>query len=163
MKLLRKRDKIDIELLALLMDEARLSTSEIARRLGLARSTVNERIARLEQDRIILGYQAIVAADETVQETRSILYLRCDRAYWRQIVEALRGYPEIRECLSVSGRFDLMCTTCTPCAEDIDALIEEIAQIAGILEVSTTVVLAEKFDRTAKSVHKVKVSLKLAS
>ena len=159
----RKRDKLDIELLALLMDQARLSTSEIARRLGLARSTVNERIARLEEDRIILGYQAIVTADETVQETRSILYLRCDRIHCRQIVAALRGYPEIRECLSVSGQFDLMCNTFTPCAEDIDALMEEIAQIPGILEVTTTVVLAEKFDRTARASRKDTVPLKLAS
>jgi DNA-binding Lrp family transcriptional regulator len=159
----RKRDKIDTDLLALLMDEARLSTSEIARRLGLARSTVNERIARLEEDRIILGYQAIVAADETLQETHSILYLRCDRLHCRKITEALRGYPEIRQCLSISGQFDLMCHTFTPCAEDIDALIEEIAQIPGILEVTTTVVLAEKFDRTAKSAGGGAVPLKLAS
>ncbi len=160
--MLRKRDKIDIELLALLMDQARLSTSEIARRLGFARSTVNERIARLEEDHIILGYQAIVAADETVQETRSILYLRCDRVHCRQIVQALRGYPEIRECLSVSGSFDLMCDTFTPCSEDIDALIEDVAQIPGVLEINTTVVLAEKFERTAKSSRESAVPLKLA-
>ncbi|WP_168193126.1 Lrp/AsnC family transcriptional regulator [Rhodophyticola sp. CCM32] len=145
--MLRKRDKIDRELIALLTDQARLSTSEIARRLGLARSTVNERIARLEKDQIILGYHAIVTPDHEVQETRSFLHLRCEHARSRQIVQALRGFPEIRECVSISGPYDLVCTIHTPCTEDIDALIEDLAAIPGILALDATVVLADKFDR----------------
>jgi DNA-binding Lrp family transcriptional regulator len=145
--MLRKRDKTDRELIALLTQEARLSTSEIARRLGLARSTVNERIARLEQDGIILGYHANVVPETDLQTTRAFLKLRCERARCRLIVDALRGFPEVRECVSTSGSFDLLCVVHAPTNEDVDALIDELAAISGILQVDATVVLAEKFDR----------------
>lgn len=161
--MLRKRDKTDRDLIALLTQEARLSTSEIARRLGLARSTVNERIARLEQDRIILGYHANVVPDKDVQSTRAFLKLRCERARCRSIVDALRGFPEVRECVSTSGSFDLLAVVQAPTNEDIDALIDEVAAIPGILDVDATVVLADKFDRYAARVAGVPGYLSLAS
>ena len=161
--MLRKRDKTDRELIALLTQEARLSTSEIARRLGLARSTVNERIARLEEDGIILGYHANVAPETDVQLTRAFLKLRCERARCRAIVDALRGFPEVRECVSTSGSFDLMCVVHAPNNEDIDALIDELSSIAGILEVDATVVLADKFERHPARVIGASGHLSLAS
>lgn len=50
------RDALDRQLIALLQMNARMPTAEIARRLGVARSTVHERIARLERERVIAGY-----------------------------------------------------------------------------------------------------------
>ena len=161
--MLRKRDRTDRDLIALLTQDARLSTSEIARRLGLARSTVNERIARLEQDGIILGYHARVVPEGDVQITRAFLKLRCERARCRQIVEALRGFPEVRECVSTSGSFDLLCVVHAPSNEDVDALIDELAAIAGILEVDATVVLADKFDRYSSRAAGTPGHLSLAS
>ena len=67
----RTRDAIDRELLALLSSNARMSTSEIARRLDVARSTVNERIVRMEQSGVIAGYRAIVAPDSGAMQTRA--------------------------------------------------------------------------------------------
>lgn len=143
----RKRDAIDRNLIALLQEDARISTSEISRRLGLARSTVNERITRLEQDGSILGYCAIVHAEDAPSETGSVIYIGCDRARRGQIVQALRGFPEIVECFSISGQHDLMCMVVTPCAEDVDALIDDLAAIPGVWTLDTTMVLAKKFGR----------------
>jgi DNA-binding Lrp family transcriptional regulator len=145
----RKRDTIDRNLIALLQEDARISTSEIARKLGVARSTVTERIARLEQDRVITGYTAVVCRDNDVQETQSYVYMECDRSMRRQIVLILRKFPEIKECVSISGKYDLMCSVAAPLAEDIDALIDELAEISGVLSLETTVVLASKFSRGA--------------
>lgn len=161
--MLRKRDKTDRDLIALLTQEARLSTSEIARRLGLARSTVNERIARLEQDRIILGYHANVMPEEDDRSTRAFLKLRCERARCRSIVDALRGFPEVRECVSTSGSFDLLTVAHAPTNEDIDALIDDLSAIPGILEVDATIVLADKFDRYSARVNGAAGFLSLAS
>ncbi|MBV6656702.1 MAG: Lrp/AsnC family transcriptional regulator [Devosiaceae bacterium] len=143
----RKCDVTDRNLIAILQADARISTSEISRRLGVARSTVTERIARLETDQIITGYTAVVARDEDELETQSFVYIGCDRSRRRQIVQELRRFPEITECMSISGQHDLMCMVRTPCAEDIDALIDEIADIPGVETLDTTVVLASKFCR----------------
>ena len=145
------RDRIDRELMALLQEEARTPTSEIARRMGLARSTVNERIARLEKEGIILGYRAVIRPDNGVQRTKTLLHIRCERARCSQIVQMLRGFPEIRECVSVTGAYDLLCTVVTPCAEDVDALIDDLSAIQGVQALDATIILADKFERAAAS------------
>jgi len=149
--MMRKLDATDRNLLALLQDDARLSTSELARRVGTARTTVSERIARLEREGRILGYTAVVAEDTEVLETRAILNLRCDRAYCSNIVAALQGYPEIEECLSITGSYDLLCMVRTPHQEDLDALVEDIAVLSGVTAVDATIAMASKFNRRVPS------------
>lgn len=159
----RKRDTIDRNLIALLQEDARISTSELARKLGVARSTVTERIAKLEQDRVITGYTAVVCRDDDVQETHSYVYMECDRSMRRQIVQVLRKFPEIKECVSISGKFDLMCSVVAPFAEDIDAMIDELAEISGVQSLETTVVLASKFSRSTIQTTASTPKLSLAS
>ncbi|MEM9395355.1 MAG: Lrp/AsnC family transcriptional regulator [Pseudomonadota bacterium] len=144
---MRKLDAIDRNLLALLQDDARLATSELARRVGTARTTVSERVARLEREGRILGYTALVAEEAEVLETRALLNLTCDRACCRTIVAALQRFPEIEECLSVTGGYDLMCMVRTPHQEDLDALVDDISVLPGVNSVDTTIALASKFRR----------------
>ncbi|WP_120631436.1 Lrp/AsnC family transcriptional regulator [Ruegeria sp. EL01] len=146
---MRKLDAIDRNLLALLQDDARLATSELARRVGTARTTVSERVARLEREGRILGYTAVVVEEAQVLETRAVLNLGCNRAACRSIVAALKSYPEIEECLSVTGSYDLMCMVRTPHQEDLDALVDEIAMLPGVNAVDATIALASKFRRRA--------------
>lgn len=155
------KDAIDRNLLALLSTEARLSTSEIARRLGVARSTVNERILRLEQCGTILGYQAVVARDEDGTEARAFVELSIDRCRSAIVVEQLRGFPEIVECQSISGEFDLMCSVQAPCAEDIDALMDDLVALDGVRDGKATMVFASKFDRHATAPARLRRSLSL--
>lgn len=141
------RDSVDRSIIALLQEDARLTTSEISRRLGMARSTVTERIARLEQNDIIRGYSAIVSPEPQLQETRAYISLRCDRAARRAVIVALKGFPEILECASISGDFDLMCTVTTPCAEDIDALLDDLSELRGVISLEARIVFCQKFVR----------------
>ena len=72
------RDALDRQLIALLQMNARMPTAEIARRLGVARSTVHERIARLERERVIAGYTAVLPV--------------------------IKAYPQIETCMECSVR-----------------------------------------------------------
>ena len=146
---MRRLDSIDRNLLALLQDDARLATSELARRLGTARTTVSERVARLEREGRILGYTAVIAEEAPVLETRAMLNLATNRAACHSIVTALRAFPEIEECLSVTGGYDLLCMVRTPHQEDLDALIDEIATLQGVNAVDVTIAMASKFRRRA--------------
>lgn len=142
-----RRDAVDRALLAALENNARLTTAELARRLGLARSTVTERMARLERDGVILGYAAIVSPQPDDPATQAIVSLGCDRRQVAAVVAGLRALPEVSSCHAVTGSHALTCFVDLPRPEDLDALIGEIAALRGVTSVETTLVLATKFDR----------------
>jgi DNA-binding Lrp family transcriptional regulator len=150
---MRKLDSIDRNLLTHLQNDARLATSELARRIGTARTTVSERVARLEREGRILGYTAVIAEETAPMETRAMLNLTCERAASRAVVAALQGFPEIEECLSVTGTYDLMCMVRTPHQEDLDALVDEISILPGVNSVDATIAMASKFKRRTPYSH----------
>ena len=97
---LRNRDTIDRQLLALLEENARMSTADIAREIHLARSTVHERIGRLERDGVIIGYSAIVVRAQDDEVTRALAAVATDQQHVKTIVTTLKKFPEIRSCHS---------------------------------------------------------------
>lgn len=141
-------DPTDRRLIAQLEDNARISATELARRTGLARSTVHERIARLERDGIILGYSAIVAPQQD-NIVRAILALSINQRQIQSVIARLRELPEIRSCHSSGGRHHLMCQVKAPTLDDLDALVDEIGAIPHVDAVDSSVLLATKFDRDA--------------
>src|SRR5690606_42132600 len=66
-------DATDRRLIALLQDNARESVTELARKLKLGRSTVHERIARLERNGVILGYAPLLARNLGAHGSRAIV------------------------------------------------------------------------------------------
>lgn len=142
----RQKDALDRNLIALLERDARAPTASLARRLGVARTTIKERIARLEREGVIQGYAAIICPEAETPTLRAMVMIACQRVQVSHLVHRLRQFPEVSECHSVTGPHDLMCQVEVPQAEDLDALIHEIAQIDGVGAIDTTIVLATKFE-----------------
>ena len=145
---LQPRDQLDRKLLALLENNARVSASQLARQLRVARSTVNDRIARLERDGIIQGYTTITAPDPNASQSKAIVFLKCELRLIKTILNDLRCFTEIRECYSTAGVFDLSCIVEVQYLEDLDALIDEICLLNGVHKAESQVLLATKFSRT---------------
>ena len=146
---LKYRDQIDRKLVALLEENARLSATELAKRLGLARSTVHERMTRLERDGVIMGYAAIVPPARDDEINRALIFVRTRQRHGLAVVASLKTFPEVRSCHSVCGPSDLVCQVEAPCLEDLDALIDEIAQLSNVEHIESTIIMATKFDRMA--------------
>ena len=146
----RQMDALDRSLISLLERDAREPTARLARRLGVARTTVNERIARLEREGVIQGYCAIIRRDADIQQLQAKVMISCKRALLSRLVLRLRQLPEVSDCASITGPHDLMCSVSVPQAEDLDALVDEIAQISGVCSVDTTIVLATKFENVTE-------------
>lgn len=141
------RDDLDRRIIRELQRNARASTSTIAERIKVARSTVHERIARMEKDGTISGYSVVlsrVPGEETVQ---ILMLLEIRQQDTRKILQRLSSYPEIQLCFSINGEYDLFLSAEAPRIEDLDILVDEVGEIPGVVRTNTSVVFGRKFDR----------------
>ncbi len=145
---MRSNDAIDRRLLALLQANARESTTTLARKLGIARTTVQERIARLQRNGTISGYTVVLHRDPHQSYAEVVILISVPHRRQRAVIEQLRDLPEIKLCQTVNGDHDVMCRARAVQIEDIHPLLEAVADIPGVERVKSIVVLANNFDRT---------------
>lgn len=137
----------DQALLSVLRENARASTAEIARRLGLSRTTVQSRIDRLERDGVIAGYTVRVADGVERGFIRAHIMITVLPRHMVAVADALRAMPEVRALHSVSGPFDLMALGVVPSVEAMDALTDRIGAIDGVERTTSAIILSAKFER----------------
>lgn len=137
----------DQQLLSVLRENARASTAEIARRLGLSRTTVQSRIERLERDGVIGGYTVRVNEAAERGHIRAHIMVALLPRHMASVVEALRAMPEVRALHSVSGPFDLVAMGVVPSVEGMDELTDRIGAIDGVERTTSSIILSAKFER----------------
>jgi DNA-binding Lrp family transcriptional regulator len=140
-------DATDARLLALLQDNSRASTSALARRLGVSRSTVQDRIHRLERRRIIGGYTVRLHRDYGARRIRAHVLIRIDPKQAAAIEEALEAMPAVRTLQTVSGVYDLVTTVETDTTEEMDRLLDRIGALNGVEKTTTSIVLSTRLER----------------
>lgn len=140
-------DPTDRQLLALLRENARRSTAELARALGLSRTTVQSRIERLERQRVVAGYT--VKVDDAVEAAlvRAHIMITVGPKQTGAIEAALRGITAVRSLLSVSGPYDLLAVVAAPSITELDALIDRIGALDGVERTTSAIVLSTRIDR----------------
>lgn len=137
----------DSQLLSLLRENARASTADIARRLGLSRTTVQSRIERLQRDGVIAGYTVRISDAAEHGHIRAHILVTVLPRHAPAVVEALHGMPEVRTLHSVSGPWDLVAVAMAPTVEAMDALTDRIGVLDGVERTTTAIVLSAKFER----------------
>ena len=142
-------DDLDRKLLALLQGNARESTANLARKLGVARTTVVARLARLEASGAIVGYTARLGSDATGRGIQAYVGITVQPKAGRDVTRKLSRLPELRQLASVSGEFDYMAVLSAESTMRLDALLDEIGEIEGVIKTTSSVVLALRVDRNA--------------
>jgi DNA-binding Lrp family transcriptional regulator len=142
-------DKLDRNLLALLQADARTSTADLARQLGVARTTVLARLARLERERVIAGYTVRLGQDEGERGVEAYVGITTAPKSAALVTQRLAALPELRQLCSVSGEFDYLALLHAETPARLDVLLDEIGAIEGVLKTTTSVVLARRIDRAA--------------
>jgi DNA-binding Lrp family transcriptional regulator len=137
----------DEALLSLLRENARAPTAEIARRLGLSRTTVQSRIERLERMGVIAGYTVRIGDDFARDRIRALMMITVFPKQMPAVVEALRGMPEVRSLQSVNGGWDLAAVAVVPGVGEMDALTDHIGALPGVERTTSSLVLSTKFER----------------
>jgi DNA-binding Lrp family transcriptional regulator len=141
-------DATDRKLIALLQENARESVTELARKLKLGRTTVHDRIARLERSGVILGYSPILARSLQAQASRAIVMLSLVQRMQPAVMESLRRLPEVLTCHTVSGEFDLALMVEAPQMDDLDAVLDEIINMPGVERCRSSIIMTTQFDKS---------------
>ncbi|MBD3847613.1 DNA-binding Lrp family transcriptional regulator [Bosea sp. OAE752] len=138
----------DRDLIRILSENARLPLSDIARMLGVSRATAQGRLARLERDGVIAGYTTILGkAARPATTIAALVMIELEVKRQGGVVAALKKRPEIVQCHTLSGHFDLSVKVECETASDLDAVIDWIAEMEGVRRTTSSVILARKFER----------------
>lgn len=137
----------DDQLLSLLRENARAPTADIARRLGLSRTTVQNRIARLERQGVIRGYTVRVDEELEHSRIRAHILITLRSRQMTAVVRALRAMPEVRVLYSISGGHDLIALATTSTVAEMDVLTDRIGALEGVDRTNTSIILSSKFER----------------
>jgi len=140
-------DDLDRRLLALLQTNARLPASTLAKKLGVARTTIVARIARLERTGVIKGYGLRLGQRPEDGGIRALCALQVEPRSGPSVVKRLAGIPEIEQLAAVSGVWDYMATIAVDRVDDLDRVLDGIGAIDGIRQTTSAILLATKFDR----------------
>jgi DNA-binding Lrp family transcriptional regulator len=137
----------DHRLIALLKANAREPVASLARKLDLARSTVQERIARLEREGVIKGYTAILSDTDQAKHLRAVVMMAADPRQADRISVELKRMPEVRALSTVSGAHDMMAIVEADTPARMDAALDRIGKAAGVARTVSSIILSEKFSR----------------
>ena len=142
-----KLTQTDQQLLTLLRENARTSTAQLARRMGVSRTTVQSRLERLERDGVISGYTVRVHDEHEHGHIRAHIMIAVHPKQQAAVVTALRSMPALRSLHSVSGAYDLIAVAVVPAVSDMDVLTDRIGALDGVDRTTSSIVLSTKFER----------------
>jgi Lrp/AsnC family leucine-responsive transcriptional regulator len=132
-------DAINWKLLRELQDDGRLTFAELGRRVGLSTPSVIERIRRMEDLGIILGYRAEVSPAKIGLTITAFILLSVGRCTIDQVTKAIRHSSEILECHRITGGDSFIIRTAVTSVEHLESLIDRLTPFGTT---STSIVLS---------------------
>ena len=140
-------DSIDQKLLALLRTDAREPVAVLARKLDLARSTVQERMDRLEKQGVIAGYTIREGSAHASRQIAAHVMISVNPKMAPSVTSDLKKMPEVRFLAAISGTFDLMAEVAADTTARIDAILDAIGHLKGVEKSMSSIILSVKFER----------------
>jgi len=133
-------DAIDQRLIDMLREDASRPLKTLAAEVALSRSSVRDRIARLQARGIIRRYTIEVAP--AVLPVSAVCLLRLERTPDMGVVRAVSAMPEVTRCDALSGEIDLLVEVAAWDGGSLNAVRDRMAALPGVAEVTTSLVLA---------------------
>ncbi|TCL74144.1 Lrp/AsnC family leucine-responsive transcriptional regulator [Hydrogenispora ethanolica] len=144
-------DTLDVKILKLLQQNARVTVSEIASQINLSVPAVSDRLKKLEAGGIIDKYVAIVNPARFQKELTAIMFISLERPkFTEQFVEFVQREDEILECHYLAGDYDYALKIITRSAATLERLLNRIKSVPGVQKTRTIVALS-----TVKNNHSI--------
>jgi DNA-binding Lrp family transcriptional regulator len=140
-------DEKNRQILALLGQNARHSIKTIAGKVGLARSSVRERIARMEESGVIRGYRVELGGPETrTAGVEAFLIIRFDKTPVPQTIAKIVAHAEVLRCSSVGGDIDVIVEVKAGDVDTLNRLRDQIAGYPHVVDLTTAIILKRDKD-----------------
>ena len=135
-------DDVDRELIALLRQDARMPIATLATRLGVSRGTVSNRLRKLEDQQVIVGYGVRLRPDAEPAGIRAWMGVRVDGNQTRAVVASLLGEPGVESLHDTNGRWDLLAELRAGSMAELSQVLERVRLTKGIAQTETSILLA---------------------
>lgn len=135
-------DDIDRQLISLLRKDARLPVATLAAKLRVSRGTVTNRLRRLEDDRVIVGYTLQLRPDAEPHRIRAWMGVQVEGNQSREVIASLLGEPGVAALHDTNGRWDLLAELRAESMPDLSEVLERIRLVKGIRTTETNILLA---------------------
>ncbi len=137
----------DQQLLGALRTNARASTTDIAKSLGVSRSTVQKRLERLETQGVIAGYTVQLSSQFLDQEIKAHVMITVQPRATDAIIAEMQKHDAVRAVYSVSGPYDLIVEVAALSVTELDRIIDTIIAIEGVERTVSSVILSTRLKR----------------
>ena len=134
-------DTSDKQLLAALRQNSRMSVTNLAARLNLSRATVQVRIDRLVQTRMIQRFTIDVDASADSDLVRAIMLIELEGSMTRSVIASLTRLPEIGTLHTTNGNWDLVAHIEAFSLPQFDQILRKVREINGVLNSETSILL----------------------
>ena len=134
-------DDTDHQLIALLRRDARLGAATLASKLGVARGTVTNRLRKLEDQGVIVGYSVLLRPEAEPDQIRAWMSVRIEGNHSRSVVAVLRGEPAVAALHDTNGRWDLLAELRAATMAELSQVLERVRLIPGIAHTETNILL----------------------
>ena len=135
-------DDVDRRLIAILRDDARTAVATLAKRLGVSRGTVQNRIDRMMREGAMLGFTLRLPPESDAHRVRAVMAIAIEGERSSAVMAALKGFPEIEAVHTTNGRWDLMAELNAESLTTFSRALDGIRQIKGIATTETSILLA---------------------
>jgi len=132
-------DETDHQLLSLLRQNARLSVAALAAKLAVSRGTVTNRLRRLENDNVIVGYTVRLRPDVPQSEIKAWMSIAVEGNQTRTVIASLLGEPGVATLHDTNGRWDLLAELRADNLQGLAKVLERIRLLKGISNTETSI------------------------
>lgn len=136
-------DDVDRQLIGMLRADSRTPSAALARQLGVSRQTAQNRIDRLIETGVLLGFTVRVRGDAAGAGVRAIMTIEVRAADTRAVVAALRRMPDVARVHSTNGRWDLVAEINTADLAALDAALGAVRELKAVANSETSILLSE--------------------
>jgi DNA-binding Lrp family transcriptional regulator len=137
-------DDLDARMIALLHDEPRIGLMEVARRLGVARGTVQARLAKLTERGVVRGFGPELDPHQMGYPLMAFVFLQITQGRLQDAVAVLDQVPEVLEATATSGPSDLLCRIVARDTEHLQDIVNRILSNPAIRRSTSYIALSQQ-------------------